>query len=151
MAAKELTPARPKRSALYAKSGSNAKIAEEGEGDGDSDTTERTDFEEVLVKSLRRLGLKAPKPFNPKREKHFEILLVSIEHHFKVANIPDEPKTSSLVLLLDLDGYETARHLDIMDESPFEEVKRKLKDYFAVTETKEELLERLNLRVQEYT
>ena len=76
------------------------------------------------MKSIRRLGLIAPKPFNPKPDKKFLIWLERIEHHFKVANIPDEAKTSSLVLLLDLDGYETARHLDIKDESPFEEVKK---------------------------
>ena len=104
--------------------------AEDGEGekgDGDSDTTERTDVEETLVKSLRRLGLKAPKPFNPKKDNNFKIWLERIEHHFKVANIPDEANTSSLVLLLDLDGYEIARHLDIKDDLPFEEVKTKLK------------------------
>ena len=103
----------------------------------------------VLVKSIRRLGLKAPKPFKPQRDNNFEICLERIEHYFKVDDIPDEAKTSSPVLLLDLDGYKTTRHLDIKDESPFE-VKKKLKDYFAMTEPNGELRERLNLRVQEY-
>ena len=80
-------------------------------------------------------GLKASKPFNPKRDKIFEIWLERIEHQFKVANISDGAKTSSLVLLFDLDGYETTRHFDFKDESLFEEVKTKLKNYFAVTET----------------
>ena len=56
----------------------------------------------------------------------------------------EEEKTSSLLLLLNVNSFEGARHLNIKSDTPYLEAKHKLKDYCAVTETKEELREKLN-------
>ena len=52
-------------------------------------------------------------------------------------------------MLLDVNSFKAARHLNIKSDTPYLEAKQKLKDYYGVTETKEELREKLNLRVQE--
>ena len=51
-------------------------------------------------------------------------------------------------MLLDVNSFEAARHLNIKSDTPYFEAKQKLKDYYTVTETKEELRDKLNLRVQ---
>ena len=122
-----------------------------GDDDPDDTGSEQLEQQESLVRSLRHMGLKAPKPFNPKRDKNFEIWLERVEYHLTVINCPDDNKTSALLLLLDLEAFEAARHLDLTATTSYEDAKQKLKDYFAVTETKEELRERLYLRVQEYS
>ena len=66
-----------------------------------------------------------------------------------VSKIPDDKRTSSLLLLFDTDVFEAARHLGIQDNTDFDTAKEKLKTYFAITETPEELNEKLGLRRQE--
>ena len=95
------------------------------------------------------MGIKAPKHFDPKRDKNFETWLERTEFHLAVNHCQEEDKTSSLLLLLDVDSFEAATHLGIKADTNFEEAKQKLKDYFSVTETKEELVEKLDLRTQE--
>ena len=68
--------------------------------------------------------------------------------HLKVNKCQEEDKTSSLLLLLDVDSFEAATLMDIKPNTPYAEAKQKLKDYFAITETKEELREKLDLRQQ---
>ena len=48
-----------------------------------------------------------------------------------------------------MDSFEAATHMGIKPNTPYAEAKQKLKDYFAITETKEELREKLDLRQQE--
>ena len=115
------------------------------EGSGSEDPDDR---EENLVRALRRMGIKAPKHFDPKRDKNFETWLERTEFHLAVNKCPEESKTSSVLLLLDVDAFEAAKHLGIKSSTPYEETKQKLKDYFAITETKEELIEKLDLRHQ---
>ena len=43
----------------------------------------------------------------------------------------------------------SSQTLEIKSDTPYVEAKRKLKDYYTVTETKEELREKLNLRARE--
>ena len=102
-----------------------------------------------LVPTLRRMGIKAPKPFDPKRDKNFEMWRERTEFHLKVNKCQEEDKTSSLLLLLDVDSFEAATHMGIKPNTPYAEAKQKLKEYFAITETKEELREKLDLRQQE--
>ena len=104
--------------------------------------------EENLVKALRRMGIKAPKHFDPKKDKNFETWLERTEFHLTVNKCPEESKTSSLLLLLSVDAFEAAKHLGIKSTTDYEEAREKLKDYFAITETKEELIEKLDLRRQ---
>ena len=108
-----------------------------------------TDGEDETVKSLRRLGIRAPKPYDPKREPNFDAWLSRVVFHMAVSKIPDDKRTSSLLLLFDTDSFEAASHLGIADNTDFETAKAKLKAYFAITETPEELKERLGLRRQE--
>ena len=64
---------------------------------------------------------------------------------------PEEDKTNALILLLDGDSFEVAQYLGIDAKTKFSVAKQKLKDYFAITETKEVLIEKLDLRRQEYS
>ena len=56
-----------------------------------------------------------------------------------VSKIPDDKRTSSLLLLFDTDSFKAARHLNIQDNNYFDTAKIRLKAYFAITETLEEL------------
>ena len=66
-----------------------------------------------------------------------------------VSKIPDDKRTSSLLLLFDPESFEAARHLGIQDNTDFDTATKKLKAYFAITETPEELKIKLGLRRQE--
>ena len=52
-------------------------------------------------------------------------------------------------MLLDVNSFEASKHLGIKFDTEYSVAKQKLKDYFAITETKEELREKLDLRFQE--
>ena len=56
----------------------------------------------------------------------------------------------ALILFLDGDSFETAQYLGIKAKLNISIAKHKLKDYFAVIETKEELIIKLDLKRQEY-
>ena len=107
------------------------------------------DGEDETVKSLRRMSIRAPKPYDPKREPNFDAWLASVVFHMSVSKIPDEKRTSSLLLLFDTDSFEAARHLGLQDNTDFDTAKEKLKAYFAIMETPEELKVKLGLRRQE--
>ena len=53
-----------------------------------------------------------------------------------------------MLLLFDTDSFEAARHLGIQDNTDFDTANEKLKAYFAITETPEELNDKLGLRRQ---
>ena len=50
---------------------------------------------------------------------------------------------------MDVECFEVAKQFGLKSTTDFNEAKAKLKDYFAITETSEELRERLDLRRQE--
>ena len=116
------------------------------EGDREADDEEER---EGLVKALRRMGIRAPKPFDPKRDRKFETWLDRTEYHLMVTKCPDEDRTACLLLLLDSECYEQAKHLGVTGAMDFGEAKKRLRNYFAVTETAEELRDKLDLRKQE--
>ena len=123
------------------------KINENDEGDEEGSTTEGQDNDgqkEKLIKALRRMGIKAPKHFDPKRDRNFETWLKRTEFHLEVIKCPEEDRTNALILLLDGDSFEAAQYLGINAKTKFSDAKQKLKDYFAITETKEELIEKLD-------
>ena len=62
---------------------------------------------------------------------------------------PDEDKTTSLLPLLDVNSFEAFKHLGIKSDTEYSIAKQKLKDYFAITQTKEELREKRDCRFQE--
>ena len=78
------------------------------------------DGEDEIVKSLRRMGIRAPKPSDPKREPNFDAWLALVVFHMSVSKIPHDKHTSSLLLLFDTDSFEAARHLGIQDNTDFE-------------------------------
>ena len=108
----------------------------------------REETEDGLIKALRRMGIKAPKHFDPKSDKNFETWLERIEFHLSAIKCPEEDKTTSLLLLLDVNSFEASKHLGIKSDTEYSVAKQKLKDYFAITETKEELREKLDLHFQ---
>ena len=95
------------------------------------------------------MGIKAPKHFDLKRDKNFETWLKRTEFHLSAIKCPNEDKTTSLLLLLDVNSFEASKHLGITSDSEYSVAKQNLKDYFAITETKEELREKLDLRFKE--
>ena len=107
------------------------------------------DGEDETVRSLSHMGKRAPKLYDPKREQNFDAWLDRVVFHMSVSKIPDEKRTSSLLLLFDTDSFEAARHLGIQYNTDFDIAKEKLKAYFAITETPEEIKEKLALRRQE--
>ena len=101
------------------------------------------------MKALRRMGIRAAKPFDPKRDRKFETWLDRTEYHLMVTKCPDDDRTACLLFLFDSECYEQAKHLGITGTMNFGEAKKRLRDYFAITETAEELREKLDLRKQE--
>ena len=99
----------------------------------------REEAEDNLIKALRRMGIKASKHFDPKRDKNFETWLERTEFHLSAIKCPDEDKTTSLLLLIDVNLFEASKHLEIISETEYSVAKQKLKNYFAIMETKEEL------------
>ena len=85
------------------------------------------------------MGILAPKPFDSKRNRKFETWLDGTEYHLMVTKWPDDDRTVCLLLILDLECYEQAKHLGITEAINFTEAKNKLRDYFAITETAEEI------------
>ena len=62
---------------------------------------------------------------------------------------PFENKIRSLLLLLDVECFEVAKHLGLKLTTGFDEAMARVKNYSAITETSEEMRERLELRRQE--
>ena len=122
---------------------------EDEELSSEGDPKEEDDERAGLVKALRRMGIRAPKPFDLKRDRKFETWLDRTEYHLMVTKCPEEDRTACLLLLLDAECYEQAKHLGITGAMDFDDAKTKLRDYFAITETAEELREKLDLRKQE--
>ena len=115
----------------------------------DQITERQNDFADYLVRTVSRMGIKAPKPFDQKRDNNFGMWLERTEFHLTVNKCQEDDKPSLLLLLLDVDSFEAATHIGIKPNTPYAKAKQKLKDYFAITETKEELREKLDLRQQE--
>ena len=66
-----------------------------------------------------------------------------------IMKCPDEDRTAFILLFLDSECYEQAKHLGITGAMDFHEAKNNLRDYFAITETAEELREKLDFCRQE--
>ena len=92
------------------------EIGENHEGDEEGSTAGKQDNdgqEEKLIKALRRMGIKAPKHFDPKRNQNFETGLKRTEFYLEVIKCLEEDKTNALILLLDGDLFEAAQYLGI--------------------------------------
>ena len=81
------------------------------------------------------MGIRPPRPVDPKKDRNFESWLHRIEFHFEVTTCPAEDKNGSLVLLLDVECFEVAKHLGLKSTTDFDVAKAKLKNYFAITKT----------------
>ena len=97
------------------------------------------DGEDETVRSLRRMGIRAPKPYEPQRELNFDALLARVVFHMSISKIPANKSTSSLRLLFDTDSFEAAHHLGMQDNTDFDIVKEKLKAYFTIKKALEKL------------
>ena len=131
--------------------GEEEESVEVSEGEDDDQTTqemegELNDEKEIsLVKSLRKMGIKPPKHFDPKKDRNFETWLERIDFHLAVNECAEERKTRARLLLLNNDSFEAAKYLGITKSTPYNEAKQKRKDYYAITETKKKLVEKLYL------
>ena len=83
------------------------------------------------------------------KKANFETWLERTDFHLAVNECAEEHKTRALLLLLNTDSFEAAKYLGITKSTPYDEAKQKLKDYYAITVTKIELVEKLYLRQQE--
>lgn len=63
--------------------------------------------------------------------------------------MPEEGKTNTPILLLDGDSFEVTQYLGINAKTKFINAKQHFKDYFAITDTKDEIT-KLDLRRQEH-
>ena len=54
----------------------------------------------------------------------------------------EEHKSRAVLLLLNNDSFEAAKYLGITKSTSYDEAKQKLKDHYAITETKEELVKK---------
>ena len=88
-----------------------------------------------MKRSLRQMGIRFPRPFDPKQNCNFECWINRIEFHFKVTKCPVKDNTGSLLLLFNVECFEVATHLGFKSTTNFDEAKAKLKNYFAITET----------------
>ena len=109
-----------------------------------------SDDEELLdaniIRSMRRMGIRAPRQYDPLRDTNVEALLARVEYQMAVSKAPDADKTSMLLRLLDIPSFEAGQNLNLDTTTPFDEAKKRLKEYFAVTKTNEELREKHELR-----
>ena len=87
----------------------------------------REEAEDSLIKALWRMGIKAPKHFDPKRNKNFETWLERTEFHLSAIKCPDEDKTTSLLFLLDVNSFEASKHLGIKSDTEYSVAKQKLR------------------------
>ena len=92
------------------------------------------------------MGIRALKPYDSKRELNFNAWLACVVFHMSVSKIPDDKRTSSLLLLFEKDSFEAARHFNTQENTDFDTAKEKLIAYFFITETLEELKIKLSLR-----
>ena len=103
--------------------------------------------EEDIVTSLSKLGIRAPMPFDAKKDNIFDYWLKSLEYHFTLAKL-EENKTAALLCQLDLEANEIAEKAGINNTTSFKDACDHLKEHYAVTETVEELREKFAQRAQ---
>ena len=111
-----------------------------------TESWEETEYS--LIKALRRMVIKASNHFYPKRDTKFKTWLGHTEFYLSVIKCPEKDKTSFL-LLLEVNSFEVYKQLDIKSDTEYWVAIQKLKYYFAITETNEELRDKLDLCFQE--
>ena len=105
-------------------------------------------LDQHMVEGLRRMGIKAPKTYDPKRDTHFENWLERVENYMKISQCQDGDRTATLLLLLDGNTFDTAKNMGITNAMSYPEAKKRLVDFLAATESHEKMKEKLRLRVQ---
>ena len=62
-------------------------------------------LDDDIIRSVRRMGIRAPRQYDPKRDTNFEEWLARVEFQMAVSKAPDADKTSMLLLLLDKPSF----------------------------------------------
>ena len=75
--------------------------------------------EDVTVKFFRRISIRAPKPYDLKRESTVDAWLARVLFQMCVLTTPNDKRTKSLILLFDTDSFDTARYLGIQKRPTF--------------------------------
>ena len=59
------------------------------------------------------MGIKATKHFDLKKDKYYETWLERTDFHLSAIKCPENNKTTSLFMLLDVNSFEASKHLGI--------------------------------------
>ena len=104
--------------------------------------------QEEISQTLSKLGIKAPRPYDPKKDKSFNNWLRRLDYHFALIKLADDQKNSAVLCQLDTDAFEIAHNIGITNTTVYAEACTKMKDQYALTETVEELREKFSQRRQ---
>ena len=80
--------------------------------------------EENFAQSLSKLGIRAPRPFDPKKDKNFDHWVKRMNYHFNLAELKPKKKAAALLFQVDLDAFEIAERFGIKQDSPSERVQQ---------------------------
>ena len=106
-------------------------------------------LDQQMIEGLRRMGIRAPKTYDPKRDSKFEVWLERVENYMNISQCRNQDRTATLLLLLDVNTFETAKNMRITNTTPYDDAKQRLTAFLAATETPEEMKQKLALRQQE--
>ena len=98
--------------------------------------------------SLTKMGIRAPRSFDPKKDKNFINWLKRLDYHFGLIKLQEDQKTAALLCYLDSDAFEIANNLGIIGTTAYADACKLLKEQYAITETVEEMREKFSQRRQ---
>ena len=96
-----------------------------------------------LMKTIR-----APKAYRPKIDGDFKDWVRHLEHYFTLLNIDPQRRTTMLLYYLGDEASKAAFHLNLDDNTRYEDAKAELMQYFSPVETPEELRAKFHQRYQ---
>ena len=96
-------------------------------------------LDQQMIESLRRIGIRAPKAYNPKRDSKFEVWLERVENYMNISQCGDQDRTATLLLLLDVNTFKTAKNMRITNTTPDDDSQEHLTAFLAATETPEKM------------
>ena len=133
---------------------SNADTVASGSGSGAGGNSSSRDEGAPRVQPLDAgrltgMGIRPPRLFDNKKESDFRGWVRRLERYFAIVNLPENQRTSLLLLNLATEASSTARYLKIDDDTPFADAKRRLTQHYSPQEEPQELRSRFQVRLQE--
>lgn len=93
-------------------------------------------------------AIRPPKAYQSRKDGDFRIWVRHLEHYFTLLNVDDARKTTVLLYYLGDEASNTAFHLGIGDNTPYDNARDTLMQYFSPIETPEELRTKFHQRFQ---